>query len=137
MGHALQNHLGFLFEKRDLKFETQKTTEGKNTPDFLFPSSAAYHDEGFSTELLLMLAAKSSCKERWRQILTEAKRIEYKHLCTLEQTISVAQTDEMKTHKVVLILPQKFHTTYTAQQQRDLWTVDQFINTVKEKQTAI
>ena len=42
-----------------------------------------------------MLAVKSTCKDRWRQILAEADRLPVKHLLTLEPGISVAQTDEM------------------------------------------
>lgn len=135
MGYALQNHLHHLFSRYHLRFETQKRTEGKNTPDFLFPSQREYLDQTFNEQLLIMLAAKSSCKERWRQILTEANRINIKHLCTLEQSISRDQTDEMRNQNVQLILPAQMHTFYSANQQTQLWTVDQFISFVREKQS--
>jgi len=136
MGIALQNHLARLFTARNLRYETQKRTEGKNTPDFLFPGRAEYLDQAFATNLLVMLGAKSSCKERWRQILTEADRIGNKHLCTLEQAISVDQTDEMRTQHVTLVLPESFHSSYTPGQRGEIWTVNQFIDFVRAKQTV-
>lgn len=36
-----------------------------------------------------MLGAKTTIKERWRQVLEEANRIERKHLITLEPAVSV------------------------------------------------
>ncbi|MHB0967051.1 MAG: type II restriction endonuclease [Bellilinea sp.] len=134
MGYALQNHLSFLFTQHNLKYETEKSTEGKNKPDFLFPGKSEYMDSSFDENLLVMLGAKSSCKERWRQILTEANRIKVKHLCTLEQAISKDQTDEMVTHHVQLVLPAQFHSTYSEIQQNNIWSVNQFINFVKTKQ---
>ena len=82
-----------------------------------------------------MLGAKSSCKDRWRQILTEANRIKNKHLCTLEQAISTDQTEEMKTQMVTLVLPSKLHRSYTAQQRKEIWTANQFIEFVRAKQS--
>jgi hypothetical protein len=135
MGFALQNHLAELFTKRKIKFQTQKTTEGKNKPDFLFPGQEQYLNTDFDASNLYMLGAKSSCKERWRQLLTEANRIQTKHLCTLEQAISPDQTNEMKSQSVILVIPDIFRKTYTQEQQREIWTVHQFIEVVKEKQS--
>src|SRR4029078_12961681 len=96
-------------------------------PDFLFPTIAAYRDKNFSSERLTMLAVKYSCKERWRQILAEAQRIEIKYFLTLEPGISPAQTDEMKAHKVQLVVPESIQSTYTADQRGSLMTFAQFI----------
>lgn len=81
-----------------------------------------------------MLAAKSSCKERWTQVLTEAARIPTKHLCTLEAAISEAQTEEMQRHGVVLVLPSALHATYSATQRSNLLTLQNSIELVREKQ---
>jgi hypothetical protein len=135
MGYALQNHLAKLFTENKLIFEAQALTEGKSKPDFIFPGEKQYHDKKYKTDLLVMLAAKSSCKERWRQILDEAERITNKHLCTLEQAISVDQTSVMFDRKVTLVIPSTLHSTYTTAQRKNLWTVNQFIDFVKFKQT--
>jgi len=134
MGFALQNHLSRIFTARQLRFDAQVITEGRNRPDFIFPGGQEYHDLDFNAELLVMLAAKSSLKDRWRQILDEAERIPSKHLCTLEQAISVDQTRAMAGRMVTLVIPSAFHVTYTAEQQRNLWSIDQFVDYVKSVQ---
>lgn len=134
MGYALQNHLSKIFIEKQLRFEPQVITEGRNKPDFIFPGGREYHNAGFNPELLVMLAAKSSLKDRWRQILDEAERIPNKHLCTLEQAISVDQTRAMTGRNVTLVIPSTFHATYTEDQQRNLWSVNQFVDYVKTLQ---
>lgn len=135
MGYALQNHLEELFRKHQLRFETQKTTEGKNTPDFLFPGQSEYKDDTFPETKLSMLAAKSSCKDRWRQVLTEAQRIPNKHLCTLEAGISEKQTAEMTDKQIYLVIPEPIQPTYTTSQRSGLLSVNDFVRYIKERQT--
>lgn len=79
-GYSLENHLSCLFEERGLTFERGAHTEGKKKPDFLFPGTRAYHDEAFPVAALTLLGAKSTCKDRWRQVLTEGARVPAKHL---------------------------------------------------------
>jgi hypothetical protein len=83
-----------------------------------------------------MLGAKSSCKDRWRQVLTEAKRIDSKHLLTLEPGISENQTDEMRAHKLQLVLPAGLHETYRPTQQDWLMDVQGFLALVRDRQLA-
>lgn len=89
-GKSLEHHLSALFLGNHLTFEEQVKTEGNKTVDFLFPSSAAYHDIDFDSARLVTLAAKTTCKDRWRQILNEADRLRngIKYLCTLQRGIS-------------------------------------------------
>jgi EcoRII C terminal len=136
MGFALQNHLTELFQRSALKFDAQCRTEGNSKPDFIFPGSAEYHDPSFDTSLLLMLGAKASAKDRWRQILDEADRIKSKHLCTLEQGISTSQTDEMRRRQVTLVVPLGLHHTYTPGQLSKMLSVEAFISIARNNQSA-
>jgi hypothetical protein len=81
-----------------------------------------------------MLAAKSTSKDRWRQVLTEADRIPKKHLCTLEAGISTRQTDEMQRQNLTLVIPERLHETYTADQRTRLLRVIDFIEYVRRRQ---
>ena len=130
-GLSLQNQLAALFERNGLKFQAQAKTEHKQKPDFLFPGAEQYHDAGYPADKLVMLAAKTTAKDRWRQILTEAVRIPVKHLCTLEPSISRDQTEEMARQEVQLVLPEPLHATYTTAQRACLLTLEQFISQVK------
>jgi len=87
-------------------------TENRKKPDFLFPSGRAYHDYAFPTVKLHMLASKTCCKDRWRQVLNEANRIKTKHLFTLQQGVSGPQLQEMRDNNVELIVPAPYMTSF-------------------------
>lgn len=134
MGRVLENHLEALFIAMGIDHDREKKTEGKSKPDFLFPGIQQYLDSEFSADLLTMLGAKSSCKDRWRQVLTEAERIDRKHLCTLETGISQDQTNEMNEYDLILVIPESFHTTYTQAQLEYIMNIQEFLALVLEKQ---
>ncbi len=83
---------------------------------------------------LLMLGVKTTCKDRWRQVLSEAAKIPSKHLLTLEPGISSNQTDEMQASSLQLVIPASIHETYTPSQQGWLMNVAEFIELVRNKQ---
>jgi site-specific DNA-cytosine methylase len=117
----------------DDEHESAKT-ENNNKPDFLFPGQTEYQDNTFPAALLTMLASKSSCKDRWRQVLSEAQRIEKKHLVTLEPGISENQTEEMRAKSLQLVLPQSLHETYRDSQRCWLMNVAAFVSLVAARQ---
>ncbi len=137
MGFALMHHLAAVFDAHRLKYEREALTERKNKPDFLFPGKSEYHDPTFDPSSLVMLASKSSAKDRWRQVLTEADRIPIKHLCTLEPGISRAQTWEMSEKHLILVIPTDLHQTYLPDQRDNILSITQFIAHVKSSQTAL
>lgn len=138
VGHAFEGHLDCLFKHHGLKFEQGrgkgKVTENNSKPDFIFPSFASYHDQHFPAASLMMLGAKTTCKDRWRQVLSEANYIPLKHLVTLEAAISGAQLEEMRSHHLQLVVPSPIHSTYSAEQKDYLMDVHEFIHAVRETQ---
>jgi hypothetical protein len=133
-GLALENHLEALFKAHGLRFARGKETENRNKPDFLFPGQAEYRDPTFPAARLTMLGAKSTLKDRWRQVLSEAARIDTKHLLTLEPGISTNQTDEMQTKRLQLVVPGALHATYQKAQQAWLMDVERFIALARTRQ---
>ena len=132
MGHSFEHHLGAVFDAWKIGYTKGAKTERNNRPDFLFPSQEDYLNSDFPQQKLSMLAAKSVCKERWRQILPEADRIEAKHLVTLEPGISSAQTEQMQAHGVQLIVPANRHSSYSKDQIKLLWTLENFVEHVRK-----
>jgi len=126
-GYALGHHVEALLEIHGIRHKREATTEKRNGPDFLFPGEAEYHDPAWPAQDLLMLGVKTSCKDRWRQVLAEADRIRCKHLLTLEPGISPAQTDEMKKENLQLVIPRPLHGSYRAAQQEELAEVAGFL----------
>ena len=136
-GQSLENHIAHLFNDFNIMFSRTPTTEAKSKPDFLFPSIEYYKDDDFPSALLHMLAVKTTCKDRWRQVLVEADRIPHKHLLTLQGAISIHQTDEMSKHNLQLVIPKPIHPSFTPQQQNKLLTVEQFLSIVRESQSSL
>lgn len=134
VGLALENHLEVVFTQNKILYDRTAATEGKAKPDFLFPSGKHYRDEHLDAGLLTMLGVKSTCKDRWRQVLAEAKRIDAKHLLTLEAAISKDQTREMRHHNLQLVIPRKLQATYAPDQRPHLIDLETFIRLVRDRQ---
>jgi len=135
-GYALENHLEAILTTCEIRYDNQAVTENKKKPDFLFPGAAEYHDPDYPEASLTMLGVKSTCKDRWRQVLSEAKRVKNKHLLTLEPGISQNQTDEMAASHLQLVLPKPLHATYSHTQQQWLMDLKNFIELVNERQAT-
>lgn len=133
-GKSLEHHLAAIFDENQIQYQAQAVTEGNKRPDFIFPSQEAYHNNTFPTEKLVSLAAKTTCKDRWRQVLNEADRLRdgYKYLCTLQQGISGAQMDEMQEEKVILVVPKPYIAAYPRDKQDRIWTLGRFVRYIKD-----
>lgn len=135
-GYSLQNHLGQVFQLHEVRFTAQGRTERGNRPDFLFPGEGAYHDPDFDPARLTMLGAKSTLKDRWRQILVEADRIPVKHLCTLETRISEAQAADIAAKQIVLVVPEPLAVAYSEAQRQSTLNLEGFIQLTLGRQSG-
>jgi len=135
-GTSLELNLEVLFNDEKLQFETQVRTENRKTADFLFPSGKAYKDLSFPEHHLKMLAAKTCCKDRWRQVISEADRIKTKHLFTLQEGISGNQLQEMKDNNVQLIIPGSYKNMFPSVWRDSLLSLQDFVNLIKTEQSS-
>ena len=133
-GWALGHHVAAVLECHGVRFAREARTEGKKKPDFLFPGDAEYADAGYDETLLTMLGAKRTCKDRWRQVLSEANRITNKHLLTLEPSISSAQTSEMMDSNLQLVVPRGLFGSYDLTQREWLMDFAGFMELVRGRQ---
>ena len=134
MGHSLENHIAATLDAFGIAYVRGAITEHNHKPDFLFPSLEVYQAASDGDARLTMLGAKSTCKDRWRQVLAEAAKIPRKHLLTLEPGITEPQTAQMKASALQLVVPQAIQKTYTVTQRDWLWSVSGFIEEVRGKQ---
>ncbi|MBE6905281.1 MAG: restriction endonuclease [Ruminococcaceae bacterium] len=132
-GKSLEHHLSAIFDGNSLRYIAQPKTEGNKRPDFIFPNEAAYHNMAYPAEKLVFLGAKTTCKDRWRQVINEANRIEQKHLFTLQQGISTQQLEEMEAEQITLVVPQPYIDAYPREKRNTIWTLKKFIAYTKEK----
>lgn len=134
-GRSLELHIREIFIEEGLiegvHFSYQPESDPGQKPDFLFPSQAAYKDPAFSDSKLRMLAVKTTCKDRWRQILNEASRIPQKHLLTLQEGVSEKQFKEMVAAQVQLVVPAPLIGTYPGSVRPHLMPLESFIAEVR------
>ena len=135
-GRSLELQARMIFREESISFSWQARTEQKKSPDFIFPSQAAYHDSEFPSESLRMLATKATCKDRWRQILNEADRIPTKHLLTLQEGVSEAQFREMQRAGVQLVVPEPVMKSYPDGVRPYLLTLEKFLTELRETQIS-
>jgi len=129
-GASLGLQTSVVFAEEKLSFTYDAISEGRKRPDFLFPSAEAYQASKDSTGIR-MLAAKTTCKDRWRQILNEADKIPRKYLLTLQPGLSTNQFQEMKAAGVTLIVPKPLHQSYPRPIRSELVDLVTFIAETK------
>jgi hypothetical protein len=134
-GNSLELHARAIMTEEGLvagtEFTYRPVIDGGKRPDFLFPSQQAYENLAFPQERLRMLAAKTTCKDRWRQVLNEADRIPVKHLLTLQEGVSEGQFREMTDAGVKLVVPSGLHRAYPDNIRPYLITFESFIGDVR------
>lgn len=139
-GRSLELHTReILIEERfreGADFEHGSQSEPGKRPDFLFPSQAAYRDPNFPAHRLRMLATKTTCRDRWRQVLNEADRIPVKHLLTLQEGVSEAQFREMTQANVQLVVPEPLIGKFPASIQADIQTLESFMGDLRLLEVA-
>ncbi|HFP6239063.1 TPA: type II restriction endonuclease [Klebsiella pneumoniae] len=106
------------------KFKTH-TSRGERTTFLKYPQFFSFIKNVI--ENLRMLAVKTTCKDRWRQILNEADKIHQVHLFTLQEGVSLAQYREMRESGVRLVVPSSLHKKYPEAVRAELMTLGAFI----------
>lgn len=134
-GRSLELHVRHILREESLvegkNFSYQPVSESRRRPDFLFPNADAYHDLSYPTRKLRMLAVKTSLKDRWRQVLEEAERVETKHLLTLDQGVSENQFREIDQAGVQLVAPRPLHERYPRSVRPHLQTLESFLGDIR------
>lgn len=126
-GKSLEYILADLFKSEGVLFSATPVTELNKRPDFLFPSAEAYHCPSFPANKLCMLGVKTSCKDRWRQILSEADRIPSPHLFTLDCAITASQFAEMSSERVRLVMPRPLIRDLSWEAKGQVATLGEFV----------
>jgi len=129
-GRSLENHVERLLRDARIPFDVRVDVEGTK-PDVLIPGKAEYEDTEFPDSKLFAVGVKTTCKDRWRQVLREAPRVRHKHILTLQKGISPNQMDEMRGSDVTLVVPEPLHDEYPKDRRDELVTVEAFIEDVR------
>lgn len=127
-GRSLENHVEFILRRANIPFEMRPNIDGN--PDVVIPSRDAYYDESYPVERLLIVGVKTTCKDRWRQVLNEGKRVPDKYVITIQKGISNNQLKEMKLARLTLVVPQQLHRDYPRNPDISLLNLEQFVELI-------
>ncbi|HEY1793333.1 MAG TPA: type II restriction endonuclease [Opitutaceae bacterium] len=133
-GLSFQNHFETILRDHSVSFSAQPVLKDNSRPDFIMPSLEAYQDPNFPREKVTVLALKTTCRDRWRQVLEEATDVPRRHILTLQPGISVNQLRQMHKASVSLVVPQELHKEYNVKDSGiDLLTVEGFIRNIQRQ----
>lgn len=127
-GRALENHVEQVLIDAQIPHEMRPNIDGK--PDIVIPGKAAYYDNTYPLDKLFIVGVKTTCKDRWRQVTREGKRVPEKHILTIQQGISTNQLNDMHEENVTLVVPKRLHKDYPKERNITLLTVEEFVSKV-------
>ena len=107
--------------------------DGNGRPDILLPGKEAYNNPAHPAGELVVLGLKTTCRDRWRQVLNEGKRIPQKQLLTLQPAMSRAQLKEMQEAQLQLVVPASLHQGYDLPEGGRLLSVEDFVQEMRRR----
>lgn len=132
-GRSLENHVEYYLKAAGIPHKMRPAIIGK--PDVVIPSETAYSDPGYPDDRLFLIAVKTTCKDRWAQVLKEGKRVQQKHLLTFQKGMAISQLQEMQASNVQLVVPKPLHNAYPSERKSGvrILSVQEFMDLVRER----
>lgn len=111
-GATFESHISEVLRGHGVYWVKPPKMSDGTKPDFIFPTKRLWEDADIDESLLTYLGAKTTLKERWRQVFNEGRRKTHKHLMTMDTSISEDALSEMATLPITLVLPEEILRTY-------------------------
>jgi EcoRII C terminal/Restriction endonuclease EcoRII, N-terminal len=128
-GRSLENHVGALLRDAGIPHVVRADIRGR--PDIVVPSVEAYRDEGFPEDRLFVIAVKTTCRDRWRQVLEEGPRVNRRYLVTTQRGMSIEQMNLMHAAGIVLVVPKRLMSEYPAQRDLMILSIEAFLGLLR------
>jgi hypothetical protein len=130
-GRSLENHVDWVLTRANIPHVMRPNVDGRS--DILIPSLEAYQDRNYPVNRLVAVGVKTTCKDRWRQVLNEARRVRNKHILTIQQGISSNQLAEMHRANVTLVVPREIQRQYPRGGDIEMRNMEEFIEDMRRK----
>jgi hypothetical protein len=103
-GRSFEQHIARLLRDGQIAFEEQAVTGGRR-PDFVLPSLVVLKTEKRTFEEAMVLSAKTTLRERWKQVAMEKFNCAL-FLATVDDRVSADAIDDMSNHGIHLVVPE-------------------------------
>ncbi len=132
-GGSFETHVARMLRDGDIPHSPQVLFNGRK-PDFVLPSKKLYMDPISRKQQTLVLALKTTLRERWAQVLSESTDCPI-YLATLDEGVPKATLDKLSDAAITLVVPERFKTSEFAE-YKDHSTVVTFKNFFEEMKTT-
>ncbi len=129
-GRSLENHVEKALGLAKIPHQ-MRPRKIYGRPDIVIPDEKSYLNPEYPPNKLFIVGVKTTCKDRWRQVLREGPRVPTKHIFTMQPGISSNQLLEMRDANVTLIVPSSLHKKFPKVDSMTILTVDQFVANVR------
>jgi hypothetical protein len=138
-GASFENHIERLLIDGNIPHEVQVVIEAKKRPDFVLPSFTVYKNTSRSHMEALVLSAKTTLRERWKQVHGEIRNCDL-YLATVDENIAVNAIEDMGQQGIKLVVPESLkHSDTTAYRKQDnvISFKDFFENDIRKQRLPI
>nr|WP_308495511.1 type II restriction endonuclease [Duganella guangzhouensis] len=104
-GASFELHIERLLTDGGIPHEVQVIADAKKRPDFVLPSFTAYMDPLRDRTGALVLSAKTTLRERWKQVQGEIRNCDL-FLATVDEGIAENAIKDMERQGIVLVVPE-------------------------------
>jgi hypothetical protein len=112
-GKSFELHIERLLKDGGVPHEVQVVIASKKRPDFVLPSYRMYKDTGRLYEEALVLSAKTTLRERWKQVHLEISNCDL-YLATVDENVAASAIEEMGEAGIRLVVPESLKTSDAA-----------------------
>lgn len=104
-GYSYEHHIETMLAGGSIPFEKQVIIEAKKRPDFILPSLAFIDSGKPDADKGLILSAKTTLRERWKQVERE-KGGRTLYLTTVDENIAGNAIEDMAAMGIFLVIPE-------------------------------
>lgn len=116
-GRSFEHHIAAALTAGRIRFVEQAVTGGRR-PDFVMPDLEQLHNHNRAREGALVLAAKTTLRERWKQVSSERLNCDV-FLATVDDRVAAPSIREMADADIRLVVPESLKTS------KESWYHDQ------------
>jgi hypothetical protein len=104
-GYSFEHHIEAMLHDGVIPFEKQVIMEAKKRPDFVLPSARHLSGPASGPAAGLILSAKTTLRERWKQVQREMTSNDL-FLATVDESIAANAIEDMASLGITLVVPE-------------------------------
>lgn len=104
-GYSYEHHIEAMLAGGGIPFEKQVIIASRKRPDFILPSLSMFNNTEQQAHPALILSAKTTLRERWKQVEREKGKQEL-FLTTVDENVAGNAIEDMASFGVYLVIPE-------------------------------